>query len=77
VDSLSARAVGARYTIQFWGERDPTGRFFGRITQKGLSKNVSGRTNLRQNFSRNFPEMAEKGLNIDNVLFPVFFPYET
>ncbi len=39
----------------------PTGRFFGRITQKGPSKNVSGRTNLWQNFGRIFPEMTEKG----------------
>jgi hypothetical protein len=55
----------------------PTGRFFGRITEKGPSKNVSGRSNLWQNFGRIFPEMAEKGPNITNVLFLVFFPYET
>jgi hypothetical protein len=42
----------------------PTGRFFGCITQKGPSKIVSGRTNLRHNFGRIFPEMAEKGPNI-------------
>ncbi len=51
----------------------PTGWFFGRITQKG----PSGRTILWQNFGRIFPEMAEKGPNIKNVLFPEFFPYET
>ncbi len=38
----------------------PTGRFFGRITQKEPSKNGSGRTNLRQNLGWIFPEMAEK-----------------
>ncbi len=43
---------------------------------KGAGKNVSGRTNLWQNFGRIFPEMAAKGPNIKNALFPVFFPYE-
>jgi hypothetical protein len=47
----------------------PTGRFFGRITQKGPSKNVSGRTNLWQNFGRIFSEMAEKGPNIKMFCF--------
>jgi hypothetical protein len=28
-------------------------------------------------FGRIFPEMAEKGPSIKNVLFPVFFQYET
>jgi hypothetical protein len=42
----------------------PTGRFYGRITQKGPSKNVNGRTNLRQNFGQIFPETGEKGPNI-------------
>jgi hypothetical protein len=39
----------------------PADRFFGRITQKGPSKNASGRTNLRHNFGRIFPEIARKG----------------
>ncbi len=38
----------------------PIGRFFGRITQKEPSKNVRGRTNLRQKFGRIFPKMPEK-----------------
>jgi hypothetical protein len=39
----------------------PTGRFFGRKTQKGPNKNISGRTNLRPNFGRIFPKRAKKG----------------
>jgi hypothetical protein len=44
---------------------------------KGAVEIVSGRTNLWQNFGRIIPEMAEKGPNILNVLYPVFFPFET
>jgi hypothetical protein len=50
----------------------PTGQFFSHITQKGPSKNVSGRTNLQQNFGRIFPEMAEKGSNIENFCILYF-----
>jgi hypothetical protein len=50
----------------------PTGRFFGCITQKGPSKNVSGRTNLWQNFGLIFPEMAKKGPNIKMFCFLYF-----
>jgi hypothetical protein len=50
----------------------PTGRFFGRITQKGPSKNVSGSTKLWQNFGRIFPKMTEKGPNIKNFCFLYF-----
>jgi hypothetical protein len=47
----------------------PTGHFFGRITQKGPSKNVQGRTNLRQNFGKIFPEMAEKSFKMFCYLY--------
>jgi hypothetical protein len=50
----------------------PTSRFFGHITQKGPSKNVSGCTKLWQNFGRIFPKMTEKGPNIKNFCFLYF-----
>jgi len=52
----------------------PIGRFFGRITQKGPSKNVSGRTNLRQNCGRIFPEMLEKKAEYLKCLIFCIFP---
>jgi hypothetical protein len=42
----------------------PTCRFFGRLAQKGPSKNVSGQAEKGDKFSK-------------NVLFSVFFPYES
>jgi hypothetical protein len=39
----------------------PTGRMFGRITQKGPNKKVSGRTHYRPNKGRILPERAAKG----------------
>jgi hypothetical protein len=55
----------------------PTGRFFGRKTQKLPKKNISGRTNLRPNFGRILPERAEMGRILKMFSFLYFFKYES
>ncbi len=53
----------------------PTGRFFGRKTQKGSNKNISGRTNLRQNlagFSQNGPKRAKYFICFVSFIFPIW-----
>jgi hypothetical protein len=49
---------------------------FGRITQKGPSKKVSGLTNQRPIWGGIFTERAEKVQNFETALLPLLFPYE-
>jgi hypothetical protein len=55
----------------------PSGRMFGRITQKGPSKKVSGLTDQRPIWGGIFTERAEKkGQNFETALLPLLFSYE-
>ncbi len=51
-------------------------RFFRRITQKGQSRNVSGRINLQQKLGQIFPEWPKGGRMLKCFVSSIF-PYET
>jgi hypothetical protein len=46
----------------------PTDRLFGRRSQKGPNKKLSGRTILRPNFGRFWTKRAEKGPNFNKIV---------
>jgi hypothetical protein len=57
---LTPSSLGARSVL-------PTGRYFGRKTQYWPNKNLSGRKNMRPNFSQICLKVAEKWQNFFEV----------
>jgi hypothetical protein len=54
-----------------------TVRPLGRETQKGPIKNISSRTNLRQNFGRVSQKGSKRGRILKMFSFLYFFPYKS